>query len=447
MSKPFLMISCPIDVYSGYGARSRDIVRALLKLEKYDVKVLPQRWGNCPFGALDRNNPEDLKIIQRVVQAPNGQLPRQPDIWIQVTVPNEFQAIGKYNIGITAGIETTVCDPSWIEGLNRMNLNLVSSNHSKNVFQNSKFEKRDNATQQILGMVEVNKPIEVLFEGADLTKYFKTDKLPETNITNSINSISEEFCFLFVGHWLQGTLGEDRKNVGMAIKVFLETFKNKKNQPALILKTSGAGCSIMDRDNIEHKIDEVRKTVKGALPNIYLLHGELSDADMNDLYNHPKVKAMFNLTKGEGFGRPLLEFSLMQKPIITTAWSGHCDFLTPEFSLLIKGELKQIHPSAVQPNMLIAESGWFAPDYPTAGLFIKDVFENYNTYLEKAKRQAYRSKSQFSLEEMGKKMDNLLIQYLPEFPKQAELKLPQIKKISLPKPKVVEPIKDENVIS
>ncbi len=43
---------------------------------------------------------------------------------------------------------------------------------------------------------------------------------------------------------------------------------------------------------------------------------------------------MVNLTKGEGFGRPLLEFSLVNKPIITTNWSGHIDYLNPEFVTL-----------------------------------------------------------------------------------------------------------------
>lgn len=446
MSKPFLMISCPIDTFSGYGARSRDIVRALLKLDKYDVKILPQRWGSTPFGALDRSNPEDIKILQRIVSAPNGQLPRQPDIWMQLTVPNEFQTVGKYNIGLTAGIETTICDPSWIEGVNRMDINFVSSNHAKQIFQNSKFEKRDQGNN-VVGMLELNKPIEVLFEGVDLEKYLKTDKLVKTDLIDSLDTIEEDFCYLFVGHWLQGVLGEDRKNVGMTIKIFLETFKNKKNAPALVLKTNGAGCSVMDRDYILQKIDEVRRTVKGQLPNIYLLHGEVSDTDINSLYNHPKIKAMLCLTKGEGYGRPLLEFSLTQKPIIASAWSGHCDFLNPEFSILVKGEVKQLHPSAVIPNMLLAESGWFTPDGPTAGLFLKDVYENYSKYQEKGKRQAYRSRSQFSLEEMGKKLDNLLTQYLPEFPKQVELKLPQIKRISKPEVKVEEIKIEENEIN
>ena len=97
--KQLVVISCPIDTYSGYGARSRDIVKALLKANKYDIKIAPQRWGSTPFGFLQANNPEHKQIIDCFLQQP--QLPRQPDIWIQITVPNEFQPIGKYNIGIT----------------------------------------------------------------------------------------------------------------------------------------------------------------------------------------------------------------------------------------------------------------------------------------------------------------------------------------------------------
>jgi glycosyltransferase involved in cell wall biosynthesis len=218
----------------------------------------------------------------------------------------------------------------------------------------------------------------------------------------------------------------------MMIKSFLETFKNKKNKPALILKTSSAISCIMDREYILKKIDDIRKTVKGDLPNVYLLHGEIDDKDINDLYNHNKVKAMINLTKGEGFGRPLLEFSVIGKPIIASSWSGHLDFLSPEFSCLVKGEIKQIHPSAVVPNMLIPESGWFTPDYVVAGLFMKDVYEDYEKYLEKAKRQAYRSKTEFSFDKMVEKLDQILTKNLPEFPKPVTLKLPQIKKIELP---------------
>lgn len=424
MSKLFCVVSCPIDTYSGYGARARDLVKALIKVKSddWDIRILSQRWGNTPWGYLKNHGEQDL--LNRIIP----QLPKQPDIWMQITVPNEFQPIGKYNMGITALIETTICDPSWIEGMNRMNLNLVSSNHSKNVAIGSKFEKRD-PNQQVIGTVELNKPVEVLFEGVQIPKPDNT----VTSLSTDLNDISEKFCFLYVGHWLQGVLGEDRKNTGMLIKVFLETFKNKKEQPALILKTSGVGSSIMDRDQIEKKIDEIRKTVKGNLPNIYLLHGELTDKQIVELYDHPKVKAMVNLTKGEGYGRPLLEFSLHKKPIITSGWSGQLDFLDSEFSCLVKGELKPVHPSAVVPNMILAESQWFTPDYATAGLFLKDVFENYENYLEKAKRQAYKSKTQFSWDKMCEKLNEIIELKLPNFPKPVELKLPQLKKIELPK--------------
>jgi hypothetical protein len=413
---------------SGYGARSRDIVKALIKHDKYDIKVISQRWGSTPFGALDRDNPEDQKILSLIWNQP--QLPFQPDIWIQVTVPNEFQAVGKYNIGITAGIETTLCDVSWIEGCNRMNLILVSSNHAKQVFQNTSFEKKDKNTNQTVEIVKLTKPVEVLFEGVDLTKYnYVPDDLLDGELVETLDEIEEEFCYLFVGHWLQGVLGEDRKNVGYLIKAFFETFKNKKVRPALILKTNSATCSIMDREDILKKIDEVRKTVKGDLPNVYLLHGELEDRDVNQLYNHPKVKAMVSLTKGEGFGRPLLEFSLTKKPIIASAWSGHLDFLNPEWSVLVGGELKPVHPSAVVQNMILDQSQWFSPNEAETGAKLKDVYENYKKYIEPAKRQAFKSRTEFSFDKMVDVLDTILTSTVP---KQAEFKplaLPKLKKI------------------
>ncbi len=138
--KPLVFISCPIDTFSGYGARSRDIALAIIKSDKYNVKILPQRWGATPFGFLQANNPDHKLMIDCLWQQP--QLPKQPDCWIQITVPNEFQPVGKFNIGITAGIETTVCAPQWIDGINRMDLTLVSSEHAKKVFQNSSFEEK-----------------------------------------------------------------------------------------------------------------------------------------------------------------------------------------------------------------------------------------------------------------------------------------------------------------
>ncbi len=362
--KQLVIISCPIDTHSGYGARSRDIALALIKSEKYEVKILPQRWGATPFGFLKSSNPDHKSIIDCIWNQP--QLPRQPDVWIQVTVPNEFQAVGKFNIGVTAGIETTLCAPQWIDGINRMNLTLVSSEHAKRVFENSAFEQRDQSQgNRVVRQIKLEKPVEVLFEGADTNIYQKLDKVIDSEVGDVLDTINEEFNFLFVGHWLQGELGQDRKDVGMLIKTFLETFKGKTKKPGLILKTSSATYSIMDRDEMLDKINKIRTAVgtDKELPNVYLLHGELEDTEVNELYNHPKVKAHVSFTKGEGYGRPLLEASISQKPVIAPNYSGHIDFLDSEMSILLPGEVKQIHPSAVVQNMLIPESGWFTVDY------------------------------------------------------------------------------------
>jgi hypothetical protein len=220
-------VSCPIDTYSGYGARSRDFVKALINQDKYDVKVIPQRWGSTPFGFID-DHIEDWGFLKKHLAG--QQLTEQPDIWCQITVPNEFQPIGKYNIGVTAGIETTLVHHTWVEGINRMDLTLVSSEHSKQSFLNSVYTQHNQQNQPI-GEIKVTKPIEVLFEGANLDIYKPTTEPCLIDV-----NIPEKFAYLFVGHWMQGNVGEDRKNVGLLVKAFFETFKNKTNAPALILK-------------------------------------------------------------------------------------------------------------------------------------------------------------------------------------------------------------------
>jgi hypothetical protein len=431
MNKPVFVISCAIDTYSGYGARSRDVVKAIIELNKYEVKVLPQRWGNTPMGFIN-DNPEWAFLEDHILH--NPQLPSQPEIWCQITVPNEFQPIGKYNIGITAGIESTIAPAEWVEGCQRMDLILGSSNHTIDILRNSKFQKHDQNTQQVVGNVEWTRDGEVLFEGAN-TEVYKPDNKPCLINFN----VKEEFAYLFVGHWIGNTpIGEDRKNITLLIKAFYETFKNKTKQPALILKTTQVGASYMDRNELVKRIKAIASTVNSKnLPNIYLLHGEFTDEEMNSLYNHSKVKAMVSLTKGEGFGRPLLEFSLTNKPIITTNWSGHTDYLNPEFVTLLHGQLTNIHPSAAN-GMLLQEAQWFSADHSHVGHYLKDMFENYKSYTDKAKRQGFHSRSKFSFDMMKKKLDTILSQKLPDFPKRVELKLPELRKIELPKLKKIE---------
>lgn len=436
MNKPVLLLMAPVATLSGYGARSRDIAWSLIKSDKYDVKIWNTRWGNTPMNALDPTNVKHKEILSRLMIEPK--LSQMPEVFVQITVPNEFQRLGKFNIGITAGIETTIASAPWIEGCNNMDLVLTSSEHSKKVLQESGWIKRNQQTDQPEGEVKLQKPIEVIFEGVDLEVYYPTQNIHKT-VDDEFKTVKEDFCFLYVGHWLAGDFGEDRKNVSGLIRTFLEAFKNKaaKNQPALVLKTSSADFSPIDREELINKINQIKKSVNSdRLPNIYLLHGDLSDDEMNSLYNHPKVKAHITFTKGEGYGRPLAEASLSQKPIIATNWSGHVDFL--KHAVLLPGQLTNVHPSAAWENVILQESQWMTVDYGYAGSIMRSMYEDYKQFKDLGKQQAYNIKKNFSLEAMHEALQGYLNKYVPEFPKQVELKLPTLKKLETPSLKKIE---------
>ena len=426
--KPLCVVSCPIDTFSGYGARSRDFVKALIQLKdsEWDIKIMPQRWGDCPWNFLSQDDPLRQRFIGGI--EPN----KRPDVWMQITVPNEFQPVGHFNIGISAGIETTIYPGEFIEGNNRMNLNLVSSEHSKQVALATNFEKRDNNTQQVLGQLKVEKPTEVLFEGLDLEKY---NKNPQNS--GLLKDIPEDFCFLYTGHWLPGDFGEDRKNTGLMIKTFLESFNTPaKQKPALILKTNHINYSLLDREEILKKINDIKNQVSGTLPNIYLVHGEMTDDEMNQLNNDNKVKAFVSFTKGEGYGRPLAEAAITGKPTIVSNWSGHKDFIHPDYNVLIGGELKPVHPSSAN-QFLLKESQWFNINTDIASRAMKDVFKDYKKYWEKSRKQTQYLKDNWSFDKMVEKL-NTLLPKVEAAPQIQTLNLPKLKKIELPKLKKIE---------
>lgn len=436
--KPTMLVFGPVATRSGYGDMGRDLVRHFIEYDKFDVKVISAPWGDTPMNALDENNPKDKMILDRLVSA---QITSQPEVFVHIGVPNEAQPIGKFNILCTAGIETTVASAQWIDASNKMDVVFTISEHSKAVFENSSFEVR-NQQGQTQGNLRLQKPVEVLHNCID-TAIFGKKAPQDAGMISTLDSIPENFCYLFVGHWLRGDLGEDRKNVGLLIKLFFETFKQitDKPQPALILKTSSAGFSILDREEILTKINQIKASVQlergQKLPNVYLLHGELTDKEMNTLYNHPKVKAHVSFTKGEGFGRPLLEASVSGKPVIASGWSGHMDFLDKEGALLVGGELKNVHPSAAWENVLLQESSWFAPDPQQCVNAMAAVFFDYTQFKNNAYGLADKNRKVFSYESIQKRTWELLDKYVPEFPKQVQLKLPQLKKIELPKLKKV----------
>ena len=436
--KPLLVVTGPVTTRSGYGSHSRDLVRALVAMDKFEIHINSLKWGNCPMNALNEEDPNDKLIIDRIMT--DGNLSRQPEIHIQVSVPNEFTPMAKYNIGVTAGIETTSPKPEWIEGLNRMDMNIVPSTFTKKVFEGCRYDVMDEKTKQKAGELKLEKPMEVLFEGTD-TNIFKKISEFSKDFADEMKSIPESFIFLYTGHWLQGKLGQDRKDTGMLVKTFLETFKNKPKRPALLMKTSGATFSIMDRNEIKQKIEDIKMPVTGQLPNIYFLHGDLTDEEMNELYNYPKVKAHISFTHGEGFGRPLLEATLSEKPVAVSNWSGHLDFLNNKLAILLEGALVEVPKSGLSKDYRVDGAKWFTVNYQYASRILIDIFKNYRKYTLNAKKLAIGNRGKYSLNSMTKKFDRILVKYLPKFeeaPQQVDLKLPKLKKVGDTAPKTIQ---------
>lgn len=429
--KKVMLICAPVSSRSGYGDHARDLVRSFINLGKFDVKILDVPWGECPRNALDIEL--DKNIIDCIL--PEPKMDKKPNVYVDIRIPNEFQTYGEVNIGITAGIETTTVSNNWIEGCNKMDLIITPSEHSKDGFVKALYEKMQqlpNGQQQKVGELKLEKPIEVLFEGVD-ENIFKP--LDDSSL-DLVDDIKEDFAFLHVGLWGKGGFGEDRKDISKLVKLFYESFANKKEQPALILKTAGATFSILDREECLRKINEIKSMFPKDwnLPNVYLLHGSLSTEEMNKLYNHPKVKCFVSLTHGEGFGRPLLEASMCGLPVISSGWSGQMDFLSETDSMLLGGELVQVPKSQVWKDIVIPESQWFNVNETQAYKAMNYCFQNYDEVKEKALNLMKINREKFTLDKMTEKLDKIITPIVDKVPQQVGLQLPKLQKVSNSEP-------------
>lgn len=419
MSKPTILFRGPIKTLSGYGSHARDLLKSLYDMDMYEISIDSCGWGNTPMNALDPQNDLFHSWIEQNIVTQSTEV---PDIYIQVTVPNEFQRKGNYNIGITAGIETTAAPKSWVDGINRMDKVITTSTFSKDVLLQTVYNETDKVTGKLITQHKIKTPIEVLHEGVDLSVY-NNDK------SKLKLDLKEDFNYLFVGHWLKGDTGHDRKDVGMLIKCFCESFNDVEDSPGLILKTSSATFSIKQREYLRKKIESITSGYSNP-PSIYLLFGQLTDHEMNGLYNHPKVKAMVTLTKGEGFGRPLLEFTMTGKPVIASNWSGHKDFLPMDKAIMIGGKLTEVHESAAD-DFILKNSKWFTANYNEVVEVLRIVKNEYDKFLDKSEELRKDNMKNFSLEKITNNFKDILsnVNVVTPKPTKTKLVLPELTKI------------------
>jgi glycosyltransferase involved in cell wall biosynthesis len=357
-------------------------------------------------------------------------------------IPNEFAQVGKYNLGITAGVETDIVSPEFIEGANKMNLNIVPSKFTQKTFLNTVYDKSEGSgdEKKKVGEHRLQKSVLVLSEGIDVDIYkpFDTTKI-KSNFKDEMEELlkDESIVYLHVGLWGKGAYGEDRKNISLMIKTFYEAFANdpKEPTPALLIKTNGSNFSVLDRYSTVKRIKEIKKKFDGIdkLPNVYLLHGDLTIEQMAILYNLPKIKAFLTCTHGEGFGRPMLEASCCDLPVIASNWSGHLDFLNSSESLLIQGKLKKVPEAMVWKPIIESQAQWYDVGEVDVKRKLRLFYNNVKGITSKAKSLGKKNRKNFSLEKMAYDFNKMLDDIIKNIPQQVSLKLPKLKKVGSPK--------------
>lgn len=387
------VLEAPVLNRSGYGLTSDMIAAALMSYPNFNLLIIPTPWGSCSPRLTEGK--DDAAIRARLPK--QREIP-QPDILISNTIPYMSKPAGRlFNINMCAGLEVDICPNMFMEGVNLWNLNIVCSNHAKQGYLNSKIKPKG--------------PVEVLNFGIDTDIYKPTTEISPA-VEQAMAAIPEKEAFLFVGQVTSPHLFGDRKDMSSLIKTFCETFKGKDDKPALILKTGGTTYSTFDRNATLDRIKAVKDMVENNDVNVYLVHGELDDMQMNALFNHPKIIAHISFTHSEGYGLPLIQGSLSGKPVIASNWSGHLDFLDAEHSILLDGKVEVIPPFC-ESEFFLKGSKWFNVDYDKASKVLQEFFYNDRSVINtQAMKLAKINADKFSLKKFERKFHHILDRYI-----------------------------------
>ena len=404
MKKIRTLLKAPVLVQSGYSVHSRQIFRALFSNPMFDLHVENIKWGSCPFLTEDTEEKRAIKECVKKFAIAKHQKQENWDLYITITIPNEFEQKGKINVGVTAGAEVDRISHQWVQKCNEMDLIIVPSEFVKDVFEKTVVEWKNEKTGQT-GQFKLEKPVVVCNEGVDTSIFYpwteeEKDKLvqhPDNHPGYLDLDLKPDFNFLSIAQWGKGSFGEDRKNIANLVKWFIETFAKRKDV-GLVLKVNMARNNITDYNIVKNRLEQIKNNFNSEdVPPIYLIHGNLTNKEMSSLYNHPKIKSFVSFTHGEGFGLPLLEAAACGLPVIATNWSGHLDFLTRKKFSAVDYELKEIPEIAVWDPILIKGSQWACAKEEDAKHRMKKMVKNYSTPKDWAKELSERIREEFDI--------------------------------------------------
>jgi len=385
--KTRVLFKAPVLTCSGYGVHSRQIFRWLLT-HKNDVELFVDslRWGNTTW-TIDAEGFNGLvkDVLDHAIDPGN-----EVDVSIQVMIPNEWNSkLAKYNVGVTAVVESDKCNPVWVEATNKMDLVIVPSEHARNVLMNS-----GEVTTRIVVVPEAY--FEEIAEGDEgLNLEFPTD-----------------FNFLLYGQFTGNSSENDRKNTFNALKWICETFKNDEDV-GIIIKTNSGRYTAMDKKATTMKVQNTLKTVRdGNNPRVYLLHGFMEDSEVASLYRHPSIKATVAISRGEGFCLPLLESVASGIPVIATDWSGHLDYLNKGKFIKVDYDLITIPPSRIDNQIWMAGSRWAEVKEKHFKKILKKFRISNDIPSKWAKDLQETILKEYSQEEINKKYDLVLSELL-----------------------------------